>query len=284
MPGALAGLTLMRDFYQEIIDIIGAGGEDCCVFSAGDPEFEAADHLTFLTKGVGDLDGLTCTYSEDRRDFDKPTIHVRNRTLIPIRWQLNTTDEWATTPDIAAFSRDDTGSNPMSMGGLISISAGSTTRTILSKQGGGGAREWQYIVVGTEKLRLRLDDDSAAVSIFKEVDAVLSLGVPLFVASTYDANASAKAAAADDIAHYVNGLAVASTSTNNASYEGMEALGAAVYLGAQSSGGVSGEFGDWMSTVFFTHRLLSAVEVLNLNDIYVAMQRAQHSPQLAGIF
>ncbi len=267
----------MRDFYQEIVDIIGAGGEPCCVFPAADSLFEATDFLTFLTKGQGALDGLTATYSEDRRDFDAPAIYVRNPSRIPIRWQLNGTDEWASTPDIAAFSRDDTGSNPMSMGGLLQIADTGAARQIFSKFGNNGDREWESVILASERLRLGLHDDSAGITVFAEFLTVTP-EVPVFVVSTYDANASAKSAAADDITIYINGAAVSSTKTNNASYEGMEALAAVVYVGARARSGVSQEFDGSLSTVFFTHRLLSAAEVFNLNDIYVAMQRATPRP------
>ncbi len=254
------------------------------MFPVGDSRFEAADFLTFLTKGIGNLDGLTVTYSEDRRNFDKPTIYARNQARIPVRWQLNDLNEWAKTPDIAEFSRDDTGSNPMSFGGLISISLDSDARVALSKDGDNGTREWELQVLADETLRGALFDDSAALFVGALSDDPLELSVPLFIGFTYDSNASAKAAAGDDVTIYRNGQVLATTAINNASYEGMEALAADVYLGAQARAGVSAEFGNWLSTFWFSHKLVTAADMVNLNDIYVAMQRAQRSPQLAGIF
>ncbi|KKN02080.1 hypothetical protein LCGC14_1121310 [marine sediment metagenome] len=272
----------MRDFYQEIIDIIGSGGEACCVFPAADSLYEAADFLTFLTTGRGNLDGLTVTYSEDRRNFDRPTIYSRNQARVPIRWQLNGSNEWGKTPSIAAFSRDDTGSNPMSIGGLFSIESVGVNRAMLSKMGDVGTQEWIANIRTTEKCRFALVDDSAGITIQRESNSVPPLGIPQSFAMVY--GAAGGASAADDISLYIAGQVVTSTATNNASYVGMEALAAEVYVGAREQSSVSMEFRDWLSTIFFTHRKLSAVEVFNLNDVYVAMQRAQRSRLLAGIF
>jgi len=109
-------MTPVRDYYQDIIDIIGAGGEACCVFPFGDAEFENAAHTTFLTKGQGALDGLTCTYSKDRTTFDLPTIVFRNR-FQAVFQPLDGVDEEADTPDADVWSRDDGSSEGMSLGG-----------------------------------------------------------------------------------------------------------------------------------------------------------------------
>ena len=267
----------MRDFYQEIIDIIGSGAEACCVIPIGDPAFENAAHTTVTTKGQGALDGLIFTYSEDRRAFDRATIYTRNQFRSPfVPW--NGSDEEADTPDIDAWSRNDASSEGMSHGFLANIIATAGTQNIISKDDAGLNSEWQLRIQTDETLLLLLIDESAGVFPNRGSNVAVKLDVVTFLAQTYDG--SGGATAADGIALYQDGVILASTASNNASYVAMENLDSVVQL---CQIGAVNEFFGYLGTVFFTHRVLSAVEVFNLNDIYVDMQRAQRSRLLAGV-
>lgn len=269
----------MRDFYQEIIDIIGSGGEDCCVFPFGDSKFENAAHTTFVTKGQGALDNLTCTYSKDRTTFDLPTIVYRNR-FQAVSQPLDGIDEEADTPDIAAFSRDDEGgANGFSLGAQINV-VDATTSALLSKwETSGSNREWLWRLNAGNDLELIQRDESAAVDASRTSDVVIPENLDMFISTTYDG--SGGASAMDGTTHYVNGAVRASTATNNASYVGMEAGTGPLEIGKFNAGNAF--FDGRLGTLLFTHRVLSAAEMLNLNDIYVAMQRADRSRLLAGV-
>lgn len=272
-------MILLRDFHQELIDIIGAGDEACCLFTPGDHRQENAAKTTFLTKGQGALDGLTVTYNPGARtDFDDPTYHIRNQFRLP--WMtLNGVDESAQTPDIAAFSRNDGAGQGFSFGGLLIVLGSASQKTVLQKSDLGVNEEWQFGFSSDEKLRLGLKDESANVNAFTTASPTAMLGRPVVVGASY--GGAGGSAAADDIDLYGLGSILASTATNNASYVAMEPLAADVFLGEN-------EATDWfpgqMSIVYFTHRVLSAAEHFDINDVLVAAQRADRSRLLAGIF
>ena len=108
----------------------------------------------------------------------------------------------------------------------------------------------------------------------------MTAGIRDFVASTCDG--SGGATAADGIDHYINGALNNGVATNNASYVAMEPGTGEVTLARYLAS--TNRLDGLMGLPFFTHRVLSAAEAFNLNDIYVAMQRPQRSPLLAGIF
>lgn len=277
MLGVPVGMTLMRDFYQEIIDIIGAGGEACCVIPFGDSAFENAAHTTFVTKGQGALDNLTCTYSKDRKTFDLPVIVFRNRFQAALQ-PIDGVDEEADTPDAAAWSRDDGSSEGMSFGALVNF-IDATSDAILSRFGASVA-EWEFATTSSDELTMEVNDVSAGVGATRKSDAAIRENNNLFVGATYDG--SGGASAADGMIMYAGGLVIASTATNNASYVAMENLTSTTTVGFREAG--PGLFLDGLlGVLFFTHRVLSAVEMFNLNDIYVAMQRADRSRLLAGV-
>ena len=276
MPGVPVGMSLMRDFYQEIIDIIGSGGEACCVIPIGDSGFENAAHTTVTSKGQGALDGVTVTYNPSARTaFDNPTEYIRNRFQLPLQ-DLNGVDEDADTPDLDAWSRDDASGEGLSFGALLQIKDTSATRRFFDR---GNGSEWHMIVLGTEKITSRFRDPSAGVTVRRDSDLAMPVNQLTLIATTYDG--SGGASAMDGAVNYENGLVVASTATNNASYEAMENTVNLTRVGSQN--GTLSFFAGKIALPFWTGRTLNAVEMFNLNDIYVAMQRAQRSSLLAGV-
>jgi len=269
----------MRDFYQEIIDIIGSGGEPCCVIPLGDPAFENAAHTTVTTKGQGALDGLVFTYSEARTGFDAATIYIRNQFRTPLL-PFNDNDEEADTPDTDAWSRDDASGEGFSFGCAADIVDDGTNHAFLAKwTTSGGLREWEFYTFVADRPTIQFLDESAGVTPSATISdsAKLAVGRNILV-STYDG--SGGALAMDGTEWYVNGLLSSLGRCNNGSYVAMEAKTSVVDL-AQIDVGIF--WNSWMATMFFTHRVLNAVEVFNLNDIYVDMQRADRSRLLAGV-
>lgn len=267
----------MRDFLTEIGAILGAGGEAHMTWPIGRAINEAADFLTVNSVGSGDLDGLVGTYSESRKSFDNPTEYTRDRYQFPFM-QLNSVDEEMDTPDIAALSRDDSSGEGFSWGALIQISNTAADRYIMAK--GNTSDEYRIWITSGELLRVALRDKSAVVTVDREGGAAVPTGVPVFVGGSYDG--SGGATAADGIHLYLRGLLADGTATNNASYVAMENTATTFTLANLAGGGF---FGDKMGFPFLTHRVLSAVEFQNLNDIYVAMQRPQpqRSRLLGGV-
>ncbi len=265
-------MTRMRDFYQEIIDIIGAGGEACCVIPIGDPAFENAAHTTVTTKGQGALDGLVFTYSEDRRDWTNPTIYIRNQFRTPIV-DFDGVGNDATTPDIDAWSRDDASGEPWSIGAAINLKD-ATSSTIMSKEETtGGLREWILFTSSADKFRFNATDESAGIVIQRLADSAIPENESVLAVATYDG--AGGASAMDTVILYLRGLVAASTATNNASYVAMENDTHGPAIGVQDTN--FGFFDGKMVVPFFTHRELSAAAVFNLNNIYVAMQREASS-------
>ncbi len=269
----------MRDFYQEIIDIIGAGAEACCVIPMGDPNFESADRTTLLSTGQGDLDGLTFTYEPGARTaFVNPVIYVRNQAQTPLVDMDGAGDGVATTPDAAPWSRDDTAGEGFSMGVFAKV-RGTGQRTFLAKTNLGGAEEWRVRWTNTtDKLQLRIKDESANIEVTRTADVATPLGVPASFGITY--TGAGGASAMDGAVLYTNGAVLPSAAANNASYVGMENLTSIVFLGRINA---ANYFNGWMMAPYFTHRVLSVTEELNIDAIYQDMYRARPSRLLAGV-
>ena len=271
----------MRDFYQEIIDIIGAGGEVCCVFTHGDPAFENAAHTTFTTKGQGALDGLTVTYVPGARTaFVSPTIYTRNQFRTAwVPWNGST--EQAQTPDLDAWSRDDALSEGLSMGGMASRGANGGLLALLTKgRINANNSEWSWVSQASDLLALSLRDTSVSLSVSREVGSTPPINERFSHILTYDG--SGGVTAADGINHFIDGVLDNGTATNNASYVAMEPGTKDVDL-ARSDNAFNWN-GEIMAGLFFTYRVLNAAEAQNVHDVLVAMQRAQRSQLLAGIF
>lgn len=267
----------MRDFDQEIIDIISAGGEDCALWVPGDAAQENAARTTLTSKGVGALAGLILTYRSAITSWDAPIIHARNQNRTPFP-QLNGVDEGGTSPDAAAWSRDDAGgANGFSIGALVNF-INATGSRILAKDDDTD-NEWEFTPDSNDRLNLILEDDSAGVLIQRRTVAAVVENITKFVSTTYDGTGGASAT--DGAVMYEEGIPTTSSAINNASYVGMEDLTSPVGLGQKGNNG--NELNGFLGIAFFTHRVLSASEMFNLNDIYEAMQRAQRSRLLAGV-
>jgi hypothetical protein len=267
----------MRDFYQDIIDIIGSGGEACCVIPIGDSKHENAAHTTVTSKGQGALGGLVFTYSKARNTWDAPTIYYRNRFQASIQ-EFDGADEEADSPDAAAWSRDDGSSEGMTMGALVNTNT-TAAQDIIARREGSTLREWQFYLNGSIKPGLSLIDESANVGADSIGGPAIPLNTRTVVSYTYDGTGGTTAA--NGMTCYVNGIAVASTAYNNGSYVAMENLATTTTLGMRN--GPAGLFSGGLGVVYFSHRTCTAADMQNVNDIIVAMQRATRSRLLAGV-
>ena len=204
------------------------------IIPIGDTNHENSGRTTATTVGE---EAAVFTYSEAVTAFDTPPT-----TLGPGRIPLitfNGTDEEADTPDAAYWSRDDAGgANGFSVGVWANVTNTAAGRAFLGKFDDTGAaelREWLFFVVPDDTIRLFLYDESANVSALRTSDAAITMGSMRFFVATYDG--AGGATAADTITLYEDGVAIASTATNNGAYVGMEDLATVVSLGRNIGSG-----------------------------------------------
>lgn len=272
----------MRDFYTERGDILGSGGTAYAIVPIGDPAEENAGATTVTTRGSGAGSGLVFTYSGDRKLFTPTTDYRRNQQRLPDVGFDGTANQ-LDTPDAAFWSRVESGSEKVSWEFWMKVGNLSGGDTLFAKYDGlSGQAEWSLQIQANEKLQINLFDDVNDIVIRQSADDALTLGQVHHVIVTYDSGASALGAAADDIAVYVDKVAIALTTTNNASYDGMVAGTYVASIGAHSTADTPAVFygGRFLGGAFgpgLTHQLLTAAQRSNLYDIYVAMQRATPS-------
>lgn len=183
-------------------------------------------------------------------------------------WSLDMYDggnEYLIMGDIAEFTFDDNGgANGFSMGGWIEVVATDSIQTIWSKwdETGGAAelREWKLTLDAAEKIQLDIYDESVPIGAELIVDVALTEGWH-FVVVVYDGDGGATALADDVI--YIDGVSVAVTETDQATYVGMEDLACPVYIGTMEDAlGANVQFfqGD-LGLLFITTGTLGADEV-----------------------
>jgi len=205
------------------------------------------------------------TLSEALSAFDTPPSY-EGPSGIPVI-TFNGIDEEADSPDAAWWTQDDAaGANGFSIGAWVNLTD-ATSSTLLAKWDDGGKREWICYFDSSDKLNLTLRDESASVQTVRASDATISEGIWVHCVVTYDG--AGGATAGNTITVYVDGVAVASTASNDASYVGIEDLTGVVTLGhfitSSAADGLfdgkmaGGPLGPWMCLTELT-----AAEILNI--------------------
>ena len=220
--------ALWGPIYQGTLQILGTTGT---IFPFGDPRQGQPDATTFKTVGA---EQVTCTWSEAPASFVAGldlTSPDSFQGIIPfIDMNRTDVDEEADTPDIGYFSRDDSGTNPMSMAAWVNITHTATFRSILSKWlNGSNLNEWRFSIDASELLLLGLNDESAGITIDRTSDDPVAIGSWINVVATYDS--AGGASAANGVTLYVDGVEFDSTANNNGSYVAMENKTQVVMIG-----------------------------------------------------
>lgn len=173
---------------------------------------------------------------------------------------FNGTSQYGTIPDNDIYSfGTGTADSAFSIFALANITDTAALRTIVAKFGG-VANEWELVISSADKLQLALYDQSAAVSPnLTQTTATTHQGAWCLYGATYSA-ATGGATAANDMALYENGLAVAGTAGNNASYVAMENLGSAVAIGSNSAHS-TGWYPGSLALVALVAKAMSASEM-----------------------
>ncbi len=282
-------MILMRDFYKEVGDILGSGSTDYAIIPIGDRLHEAADGTTVTTVGSGAGNGLVLTYGGGiPSTWDVPTYFSRNQTRVPVLTG-NASDQYLHGTDADFWSAISGGVDVAFSKVVVVIPfAIGTARELFSKHGNTSDKEHRIRQNTAGELLQILDDDSAGVSA-SVVGNALFQGVTTHIVLTYDGRGGVDAA--DGMNIYSNGINSVASRVNNASYVDMENVEARPALFCRLSGTGTGINSPINSALYggpfgpaYTLQELTAVQVQNLYNIWVAGQRAQRSPQLAGIF
>lgn len=178
-------------------------------------------------------------------------------------WSLDFdgTDDYIDFGDHNDFSfGNSTTDSPFSIGGWIEVSA--ALQVIMAKYDlttGSTAREYQFVIYASRIIQLSIYDESAVAACNRDTDAAISVGWH-FIVATYDGTGGATAA--NGITIYIDGVAIASTASNNANYVAMENLTSSLLVGGRwNSGVVSLPFQGDMGHIFLTPGVLTADEI-----------------------
>ncbi len=183
-----------------------------------------------------------------------------------IQVSFNATTDGGTVPNNTRYSFNAASllDLPFSVGAVALATAAATTRTMLSKYDASTNNEWRFIVNSTHLLDLELTDASAAVAVLRASNSAITEGAIQHFAATYSGLGGATAM--NGVLLYVNGAAVASTATNNASYVAMENHTALLGVGRDSPGGarlMNGQLAlTWLSGV-----QLAAAEIADIYNL-----------------
>jgi hypothetical protein len=165
----------------------------------------------------------------------------------------------------ADFEFNDGGGNDaaFSLAAWIYVTNAAGNGVIISKWDTNSKREWVLFLTTAQKIEMALADQSESAYPYRLTDNALSNGWH-FVVGTYDGGGGATAASG--IVLYVDGVAVDSTATEDASYVSMEnGLNSKVMIGAQHSDGtISAPWPDRIDNVAVFSDVLTATEVASL--------------------
>lgn len=133
-------------------------------------------------------------------------------------------NKWADVPDLAAYTfGNGAADSAFTLIALAQVTDTAAARVLIAKlndNGGGTGGEWYWQIDSSDRLQMALWDRSASVSPNRTSDAAILQGVPKLFATTYDGTGGATAA--NGITLYQDGVVIASTASNNASYVAME--------------------------------------------------------------
>lgn len=148
------------------------------------------------------------------------------------------TAQYGSVPDTANLSvGNGTADGPLSFIVVANPTDTANARTLAAKYNtGGNVIEYIFKLDTADKLALQLADASAGVNPIRTADAAVAMGALHTYHGTYSA-ATGGATAASDIALYVDGLAVASTATDEATYVAMENTTATGMIGQMQIAG-----------------------------------------------
>jgi len=152
-----------------------------------------------------------------------------NGTLV----SFNGTSHYTNTPDAAALTfGNGTADSAFSGAALVNVTNTAAVRSMIARAEFGVSVDYDFRVDGADALQLLLTDFGTATCNRKS-DAAITQGTPQLFGFSYAGTGGATAA--NGIALYVNGAAVASTATNSASYVAMDGTAVTTNVGMNTS-------------------------------------------------
>ena len=161
-------------------------------------------------------------------------------------WSLDfdSIDDYVNLGDHNDFSfGNGTNDEDSTMFGVVEILDNASPQTIISKWDGtteNEKREWRVTIGTDERLYLIQYDESVNIQVYRATDSPVSTGWHTFaITSPGDGGATAM----NNVKIYIDGILIASTATNNASYVAMENLTVPCLIGSyENESGVANTF------------------------------------------
>jgi len=262
----------MRDYLNDILNIISPTRTEGVVVPIGDPRYEAADGSTVTAQGG--LVAAVFTYTPGVRTSWTKQTYYRGRGRVPTL-SFNGTTEYLIAPDNAAWTRSDL---PFSVFAWCNVTTPAVIGEIFAKYDDsvGGAEEWKLDVTSTNTLVLTFRDATVGVTTFRTSNAAVPAGRLAFFAATYDGTGGA--IAANNIKLYVNGALIASTATNNAAFVTLRNTLGGVTIGVKGAPGIPARWftGSMLGSApgpGFSTLELTAVQIAAIYQIGLEAQR-----------
>lgn len=190
--------------------------------------------LLWLPEGTDTTTSTDKSLNENTITWDA-TVAARLSALgLGYSQSFSGTGQFGAVPDAANLSfGDGSADEPFSVVVLANVTDTAAARGFCGKWNAAGTqREWFFNIGTGDQLTLNLYDESADVQPSRASDGTITQGAVGLFAGVYSA-ATGGATAANDITLYENGLAVASTASNNASYVAMENGTSPLHVGSR---------------------------------------------------
>ena len=202
---------------KAIFDILGLMTDPRCLY------------MQFEDPGAGTLYDAS---GQGHNGTYQGSMTTSDRIIKSMGWALDFDgiNDYISIPDHADLSfGDGTDDNPVTFFGVAEVVENAESQGIMSKfNANSNIREWYVSIDLNEKLKLAIYDESVDKEVYRITNNALSLGWHSYMI-TYDG--AGGATAADNIKIYVDGILVASTATNDASYVAMEHIAVDMHIG-----------------------------------------------------
>lgn len=220
-------------YHQHIVEIAGTGG---FTVPMGDPNHENPkdDPDPITVTGMGSGFPILTYKPGTRTAFDAPLYYL-GPGRIPVL-PFNGMDEYLEAPDASFWTHQDwSGTNGFGLVFWANVITGEPglERTLLSKWG--SDKEWLFGFRANDKLQCIIRDNDVDVQCSRLSDAAVTMGAMTMFGVTYAGIGGADAG--NYITLYENGVQIASTPTNNASYVGMRNTAALPMIGRNAGAG-----------------------------------------------
>ena len=263
--------NLLIRFYKDgALLQAGVGTEDLEAFDSATGDSSLVAHWllndNLATTAVlddtvaGSHDGVATSNTEDLHETGQVGTGCFN---------LGGTDAVEVTSAAALTFGNGTVDSPFTIIAWVNVKLTGTTGHILTKWDTNSKREYDFYITSEGYLKLFLADQSVSKYPYRQSDELLTAGWHM-VAATFSGQAASGPLVANLILLYVDGAVVASTATNEATYDAMESLGSDLVIGGFYDTGVLNADAFWddkIDEVALFDKKLSTAEIASLYSI-----------------